>query len=219
MVNGVENGFGGEDRAHGAGEPLLGEGFGQLIEQARGGSELALGQLLERCRRYLLLVANDSLDSDLRPKVGASDLVQDTFLEAHQDFSHFHGTGERELLAWLTKILTNRLCNNVRHYRGTLKRDIEREESLEMGVEVEQRNLSAQVAAPVQALIAVDDSQRLREALQRLPKPMRDVLILRTWERQTFVEIAAQLEATPDAVRKMWGRAVRRLQAELQDQP
>jgi DNA-directed RNA polymerase specialized sigma24 family protein len=67
--------------------------------------------------------------------VGASDLVQDTFLEAHQDFSHFHGTGERELLAWLTKILTNRLCNNVRHYRGTLKRDIEREESLEMGGE------------------------------------------------------------------------------------
>ena len=96
---------------------------------------------------YLLLVANDSLDSDLRPKVGTSDLVQDTFLEAHQDFSHFHGTGERELLAWLTKILTNRLCNNVRHYRGTLKRDIEREESLEMEGEVEQRSLSRQLPA------------------------------------------------------------------------
>ncbi len=215
MVDGVDNRNGGADCARGTGELSLGEGFGQLIEQARGGSELALGQLLERCRRYLLLVANDSLDSDLRPKVGASDLVQDTFLAAHQDFSHFHGTSERELLAWLTKILTNRLCNNVRHYRGTLKRDIEREESLEAGDAVEQRSLSVHAAAPAQALIAIDDSQRLREALQRLPKPMQDVLILRTWERQTFVEIAAQLEATPDAVRKMWGRAVRRLQAEL----
>jgi RNA polymerase sigma-70 factor, ECF subfamily len=218
MVDGLEKLVGGEDRAHGAGELPLGEGFGRLIEQARGGSALALGQLMERCRRYLLLVANDSLDSDLRPKVGASDLVQDTFLEAHQDFSHFQGTTERELLAWLTKILTNRLCNNTRHYRGTLKRDIDREESLEAGDEA-RRSLPVQAAAPVQALIAVDDSQRLREALQRLPKPMRDVLILRTWERQTFVEIAAQLEATPDAVRKMWGRAVRRLQAELREWP
>jgi RNA polymerase sigma-70 factor (ECF subfamily) len=218
MVDGVDNHSGGEDRAQRPGESSLGEGFSRLIEQARGGSELALEQLLERCRRYLLLVAKDSLDSDLRPKAGASDLVQDTFLEAHQYFSHFHGTTERELLAWLAKILTNRMCNNIRHYRGTLKRDIEREESLDVGEEVEQRSLSAHVAAPVQTLIAADDSLRLRQALQRLPKPMRDVLILRTWERQTFVEIAAQLESTPDAVRKMWGRAVRRLQAELQDE-
>ena len=98
MVDGVENQNGREEFAHVAGDLSLGEGFGRLIDEARGGSALAMGQLMERCRRYLLLVANDSLDSDLRPKVGASDLVQDTFLEAHQDFSHFHGTTERELL-------------------------------------------------------------------------------------------------------------------------
>ena len=190
-----------------------------LIEQARAGSPAALGQLMERCRRYLLLVANGSLDSDLRPKVGASDLVQDTFLEAHQDFPHFKGTTEPELLAWLTKILTNRVSNNIRHYRGTLKRDVEREESLDAGGMLGHTNLSVHVASPVHALIARDEVARLRAALSRLPERMREVLILRTWERQSFIDIAAQLDGSPESVRKLWGRAVRRLQIELQNEP
>jgi RNA polymerase sigma-70 factor (ECF subfamily) len=198
---------------------LPGTGFDQLIAQARSGSTAALGQLLDRCQHYLLLVANGSLDSDLRPKVGASDLVQDTFVEAHQDFSHFHGTTERELLAWLTKILIHRLSNNVRHYRGTSKRDVEREVSLEVGCDVDDVSLARPVAAPMQAIIAQDEIARLRAALERLPKRMRDVLLMRTWERRTFVEIAARLGGTPDSVRKLWGRAVCRLQAELQERP
>lgn len=203
----------------GGSQSPVGGSLEAVIEQARAGSSAALGQLLERCRRYLLLVANGSLDSDLRPKAGASDLVQDTFLEAHQDFSRFQGTTEPELLAWLTKILTNRVSNNVRQYRGTLKRDVEREVSLEARRDRGQANLSVQLAAPVHALIAHDDVLRLRAALSRLSKPMQEVLVLRTWERQSFVEIAAQLDGTPDSVRKLWGRAVRRLQLELQDEP
>jgi RNA polymerase sigma-70 factor (ECF subfamily) len=218
MVDGVEYHFGGEDRSQSVGELRLGAGIEQLIAQARGGSDGALGQLMEHCRRYLLLVANGSLDSDLRPKVGASDLVQDTFVEAHQDFSHFQGTTERELLAWLTKILIHRLSNNVRHFRRTSKRDVEREVSFEVRCDIDDLNLAKRVTAPVQAIIARDEIQFLHGALERLPKPMRDVLVLRTWERRTFVEIAAELEGTPDSVRKMWGRAVCRLQAELREQ-
>jgi RNA polymerase sigma-70 factor (ECF subfamily) len=197
----------------------LGAAFERLVDEARGGSPAALGQLLEGCRRYLLLVANDSLDSDLRPKVGASDLVQDTFLEAHRDFSHFHGTTESELLAWLTKILTNRVCNNVRHYRGTLKRDVEREVSLEAEWEGVPSNVSLQLVTPTHATVEQDEAERLREAIVRLPKAMRDVLVLRTWERQTFVEIAAQLGGSADSMRKLWGRAVRKLQSELEKRP
>jgi len=197
----------------------VGRSLEVLIDEARGGSTAALGQLLERCRKYLLLVANGSLDADLRRKVGASDLVQDTFLEAHRDFSHFQGTTEQELLAWLTKILENRLANSIRHYRGTLKRDVQREVSLEAECDLGGLSAPGEVAAPFHAIIARDDVQRLQAALGRLPKPMREVLILRTWERQSFVEIAAQLQGTPDSVRKLWGRAVRRLQVELQESP
>jgi RNA polymerase sigma-70 factor (ECF subfamily) len=219
MVMGAPNvsNVGGRSAGEAGREAAVGGSLEELIGQARAGSTTALGHLLERCRQYLLLVANGSLDSDLRPKAGASDLVQDTFVEAHQDFSHFHGTSERELLAWLTKILIHRLSNNVRRFRGTSKRDVEREVSLEVGCDVEEVSLARPVAPPVQAIIARDEIDRLRTALDRLPKPMRDVLVLRTWERHTFVAIAARLDGTPDSVRKLWGRAVRRLQAKLQD--
>lgn len=213
----MHNGRGGEYRTHGSGDLPLCEGFTQLIMQAHGGSTAALGELLQRCQRYLLLVANQVLDSDLRPKAAASDLVQDTFVAAQQDFSHFHGTTEQELLAWLTKILTNRLANNVRHFRHTLKRDVKRELSLEAGGDAVEMRASKQVGAPLQAMIARDEADRLQAALARLPAAMREVITLRSWQRQTFVEIAMRMGGTPDAARKAWGRAIRRLQAELEE--
>ena len=72
-----------------------------LIAQARAGSAEALGQLLVTYQRYLLLVAERELDPDLRAKGSASDLVQETFLEAQRDFARFQGSSRDELRAWL----------------------------------------------------------------------------------------------------------------------
>ena len=52
------------------------------LAAARTGSSEALGQALQACRGYLLLLAERELDPDLRAKGGASDVVQETFLEA-----------------------------------------------------------------------------------------------------------------------------------------
>ena len=97
------------------------------IRRARGGSDSALGQLLEAYRPYLLLVANRELPPDLRVKVGASDLVQETFLDAQRDFPRFRGSTERELLAWLRRILLTNLALVGRQFRDTEKRQLDRE--------------------------------------------------------------------------------------------
>src|SRR6516162_3607856 len=99
----------------------------KLLAAARAGSAEALGKALETCRRYLLLVAERRLDPKLRAKGGASDLVQETFLEAQRDFDAFRGTSEAELLAWLSRLLLNNVGNFARRYRGTDKRDVGRE--------------------------------------------------------------------------------------------
>jgi RNA polymerase sigma-70 factor (ECF subfamily) len=211
------NGSRGGSLANSSSAPKLGGALETLMAQARAGSTEALGQLLLRCQRYLLLVANASLDSDLRPKAGASDLVQDTFLEASRDFSHFYGKTEQELLAWLTKILSNRLSNHIRGFRHTLKREVHRELSLEAGCDLGNWSASQGVVTPHQAITAEDEAARLRVAVERLPEDMRQVLRLRTWERQSFAEIASQLGSTPEAARKLWSRAVRQLQSALQE--
>jgi len=197
----------------------IGHGFDALIAAARAGSSVAIGKLLENCRNYLLLIANRALDSDLRPKVGASDLVQDTFVEAHRGFPRFQGTTETELLAWLTTILGHRLANNNRRYRFADKRSVDREVSLDADCDIGQISLLRQSAAPHHTLIADDEAQRLRTTMERLSEPFRTVIQLRTWERLSYAEIAVRMQGTPESVRKMWGRAVRQLEAELRKLP
>src|SRR6516164_5193734 len=101
------------------------------IAQAQTGRPFALGQALEAYRHYLLGVAQRELDSALQAKGGASDLVQETFLEAQRDFAQFRGASAAELQAWLRRLLLNNLANFKRTFRGTDKRDVGREVPLE----------------------------------------------------------------------------------------
>ena len=93
----------------------------------------ALGALLrpeEFFRAYLLAIANRQIDTELRAKGGASDIVQETFLEAQRDFGQFGGNTEGELRAWLVRLMANNLANFIRSYRATGKRQVGREIAL-----------------------------------------------------------------------------------------
>jgi RNA polymerase sigma-70 factor (ECF subfamily) len=94
----------------------LGHEVERLIQEARGGSKDALGQLLEAFRLLLLSEAQKKLPAHLLPKEGVSDLVQDTFLKAQRDFLQFAGNGEPELRTWLCRILDHNALNVIRKY-------------------------------------------------------------------------------------------------------
>src|SRR5262249_47207336 len=84
---------------------------------------------LEPLRGYLLLLARVRLDARLRGRLDASDVVQQTLLEAHRDGADFRGGTDAERAAWLRQILARNLANAARdHGRG--KRDVGRERSL-----------------------------------------------------------------------------------------
>src|SRR5262249_44876503 len=99
------------------------EEVARWLAEARGGAADSLGQALEACRGYLLSIAQEALDPQLRAEGGAPDLVQETFLKAHRHFAHFHGTAEEEWLAWLRRLLLNNLADFRRLYHETQKRD------------------------------------------------------------------------------------------------
>src|SRR5262245_16251802 len=101
-----------------------------LLRQARDGDVIALGQLMELYRHYLALLARLQIGRRLQGKVDASDLVQETFLEAHRDFAQFQGICEKELVSWLRQVLASNLANQVRRYFGTQRRDIRLEREL-----------------------------------------------------------------------------------------
>jgi RNA polymerase sigma-70 factor (ECF subfamily) len=186
----------------------------QCLDQARNQSREALGQLWEHCRAYLLLVARKRLDPLLLGKICPSDLVQETFLEAQRDFAQFHGTSEEELLAWLTRILLNNLANASRRYLGTEMRNVRREMQLPAGAG---GDVAQDAAGPSQKVMAREDAEQLAQAIQQLPEHYRQVLRLRYEQDLTFEQIGTQLDCTAEAARKLWARAVDRLQQRFND--
>ncbi len=165
---------------------------GWLIE-ARGGSHSALGLALEAGRKYLLQIANRALDDKLRPKVGASDLVQDTYLEAQRDFGQFRGQTEAEFYGWLQGILANRLSNNARRYVQTQRRAVDREVRLP-DAQGAIENVRDSAATPGAAYFAAEERLHVRMALARMDESMRSVLIERTWRGDSFAEIGGAAE-------------------------
>ena len=99
----------------------------ELIRRAREGDAQSRDRLFELCRSYLGLVARAQVESWLQARVDASDLVQQTMLEAHRDFDCFQGSTEGQWLAWLRRILGHNAADFVRHYRGAAKRQVFRE--------------------------------------------------------------------------------------------
>ena len=188
------------------------------IDAARAGSKDALGKVLENSRAYLLTIANRSLDDNLRAKGGASDIVQETFLEAQRDFRSFQGRTEAELLGWLQRMLQNNLANFARHYRQTDKRRLDREVVIDPGTysSITQDYPAADTPTPSVAAMADEESQVLTAAIGRLPDDYRTVLTLRYLHGQSFEEIAGELQRSNNAVRQLWSRAVFRLRQELE---
>jgi RNA polymerase sigma-70 factor (ECF subfamily) len=193
----------------------------QLLCLARMEDNQALGDLLELYRGYLGLLARLQVGRRLQRKVDASDVVQETFLEAYRHFPQFQGTTEAELVSWLRQILAARLAKLVRRYLGTRSRDVRMERELEVELDqssqVLDRGLVAPFSSPSQQAARREQAVLLAEALEQLPEDYREVLILRHLEGLRFPELAHRMNRSLDSVKNLWTRALARLRDLLGD--
>jgi RNA polymerase sigma-70 factor (ECF subfamily) len=188
-----------------------------LLAASRQGSSEALGKLLEEYRPYLLLIANEEVDSGLRGKAGASDLVQESFLEAQRDFDGFRGTRREELLAWLRQILLHNVSDFQRRFRDADARRVTREQNLDGAAgSVAGQDLVSPGESPSTVAMAHEQSLALARALERLSEDYRRALVLRHQDKCSFAEIGQALNRSEEAARKIWFRAVEQLRQELQ---
>ena len=191
---------------------------GRRLAAAQGGCPNALGLTLEACRHYLLWIARREIDPDLQAKAGASDLVQETMLEAQRDFGRFQGTTEEELLSWLRRLLLNNVSNFIRYHRNTAKRSVRNERPLgdreaSFGLEA---NLASVTATASEQVIEREQTRLLSEAVARLPEDYRQIIQLWHYEEQSFEAIARSMKCAPNTVRNKWMRALKQLQTDLE---
>lgn len=190
--------------------------FVQLIRAAKDGCDSAMGQLVNQCRPYLLAIANVELNKEVAAKVGASDVVQNSILSAQRCLGDFHGENREELLAWLRGILLKDLQQTHRHYRAA-KRHVGREQPLrDDGLTGEGSRFIDDVESPSTAAVEQEQAMRLHAAMRTLSEDEQKVIEFRNWQRMQFAEIGTQMNRSPEAARKLWSRAILRLQKQLE---
>lgn len=195
--------------------------YSVLIEAAQGGDAECRERLFALCRSYLGFVARSQIETWLRRKVDASDLVQETMLEAHRDFKRFRGHSEQEWLAWLRKILKHNAADFVRRYRLTAKRAASREvpfldpgDSYHRGAP----EPAAEQPTPSQEFFRLDTELRVTAALAELSPDYQEVVMLRNLQRLSFNEAAERMGRSRPAVQMLWMRAIRKLQQTMEEQ-
>ncbi len=190
----------------------------QLLAMAKTGSLDDLGRLLQLYRNYLKLLASTQMDQKLQARFSPSDVVQETFFEAHRDFRQFRGQTEPELLAWLRQILVHNLGRLVEKNVLAAKRDVRREVSLDRiaaSLDRSTAGLHAVLADHVPSPSSDADHREhaviLADQLAQLPSDYRQVLVLRHLEGRPFKEVAQRMGRSPGAVRMLWLRAIGQL--------
>ena len=175
---------------------------------------------LARFRDYLRLLARAQLDPRLRPKLDASDVVQQTLLEAHRDLAQFRGSTSGELAAWLRRILACNLANAARDL-GRDKRDVDRERSLEQALDASSARLAAWLvtdqSSPSQQVQREEELARVADALAQLPDDQRTAIELHHLQGLPLADVAARLARGKGATAALLFRGLKKLRRLLEE--
>lgn len=175
-----------------------------LVARAVAGDTAAFAQLVERYgpRLYGFAVRHVPQAED------AHDAVQETFIAAWSALRRYDA--DRPLYVWLRSILYNRCRDLMR------KAAVRRLWTAFSGTDAAQIDAVVDPAPPVEQLLTRAEAQRRFEtALDNLPRPLREVLVLTQWDGLSNRETAELLGIAVKAVENRLYKARRKLAATL----
>jgi RNA polymerase sigma-70 factor, ECF subfamily len=175
---------------------------------------------LGRFRAYLHMLARLQFDQLLQAKLDSSDVVQQTLLEAYESIAQFRGKSDREKAAWLRRILTNNLADELRKFRRD-KRDVGLEASLQAALSQSTARLEKWLAieegTPSDCAIANEQLIALAAALMELPEDQRNAVEWHHLQGCPSAVVAARMGRTEVAVAGLLRRGLKRLRELLRE--
>lgn len=194
-------------------EPDELKGFHTLLDKARAGSTSARNELVAQFRKYLAFLAEQHQDPRLAAKLGASDILQQTLLQATGQFAGFRGNSVEQFRGWLRQILVNEARGLNRLYTAQ-RRSAGRELPLvpDDGSATDHAQPVDEQPTPSSEALARERAAAVRIALEKLPPEMRQVIQLRNWEKLKFKKIGEQMNLSTSGAAKLWYKALAELQ-------
>jgi RNA polymerase sigma-70 factor (subfamily 1) len=192
-----------------------------LIQRAKAGDSDAKMELLNHFRPYLALLSELHVQPILQAKFDASDVIQETFLQAIGSFDQFQGSEERQFTAWLRQITARKAAWMARQYLATGNRNVRLEQRLQH--EFDQSSvaianlLPARHSSPSMAAMRREQSVLLADAIAQVSPEQRRVLVLHGLQGVAIVEVARALQKSEAATWKLWARGLKSLQQLLKE--
>ena len=189
----------------------------QLLSRATQGDAGAREELLQLYRPFLRLAVGDRVPKLVQKRMDASDVVQQTLVDAVRGLPEFRGQTEPEFTAWMMRLLERNLLMSVRNH--TLgKRDVRLEQNWtdDSGSAVLRwRSLADEGSSPLSSVFRGEAALHLAGALQKLPPDQRIAVELRYIEQRSLQAIAEEMERTVGSVAGLIRRGVEALEALL----
>jgi RNA polymerase sigma-70 factor (ECF subfamily) len=181
-----------------------------LIARCQQGDPQAEGLLLAAYRPYLRLVARQRLPKLLLKRADASDIVQQTLVDAVGGLPNFRGQSEAELTAWMIRLLERNLLQNTRLNLAAM-RDVRREDqghAADDSAQLVWHEVAGRDSSPQSSVFRGEAALLLAQALEQLPDQQRLAVQLRYLEQQTLESIAQEMDKTAAAVAGLIARGV-----------
>jgi len=180
-------------------EALPSETFEQL-RRYRAGDRGAADELFRRHYPRLRAAIRARVPADQRHRLDEEDLVQSTCARALDKLDRFEYRGEGAFLAWMVRIATNLILDELRRRRPR---------PTEGGRPIEE--FAADDPSPSRIFSLAEDREQLERGLDALPADQRDALVYHDLVGQDFGTLAEDMGRSKDAVRMLVHRARKRL--------
>ncbi len=180
--------------------------FRELMSQMRSGSTEAAWELVELYGPHIRAVVRRMLDERMRTMFDSEDFAQAVWASVIRMQDRLKDIDEpRRFVGFLATLARNKVVDEVRRRKQTLKHDIKRTRSLDDSHFRKGATVAAPQATPSQWAIAREKWSRL---IASQPEKHRRVLELRL-SRATYAEIAVELDISERTARRVVERLLR----------
>ena len=183
-------------------------------------SESNLASILNRFRPVLLTLAEAMISPALRSDLEASDLVQQTLMEAHCNAEQLVLMNSAVVFSWLRSALQHNMLDAIRHLR-TQKNDIRRRlrtTEIEASWSRLEMMLIDEQTSPSEVLQKNEQLCLMLSALQTLPDSQRTSLIMKHLKGLSLKEVAEAMQLSESATAGLLHRGRQRLAQCLEEQ-
>ena len=197
------------------------------VERFQRGEHAAFDEIWARYRPALeMLVAlrvMSRLEPDLRSRIDADDILQETAQTVRRKLGEFRYLGPGSILGWMTTIVLHVVTDQIRYWRARI-----RDPARQLALDSDGRDLRSPPAAglqhpgtgPATAADRAEVRRLVADALARLPDRQQTIVLWRFFGGASWEEVAAEVGSpSADAVRMEFNGKILPLLATLLPRP